>query len=231
MSRLSARLEAVVQMLEPCRLLADVGTDHGLLPIAAVLRRIAAHAIAADLRDEPLRSARVNITRAHADGRVTIVQGDGLLALHDRGVDAVTMAGVSGQLIVRVCEAAPQVLGELEQLIVQPNNHVPFVRAWARDHGWHLRDERMVEEGGLFFVVCGYVKGTGDDPAYAIAGWSRAALELVGPLLLARKDPVAARWCTAQRDRLHALVDEGVKTLESELATWQAACDVLVLAT
>jgi tRNA A22 N-methylase len=225
MSRLSARLEAVVQLLQPCRMLADIGTDHGLVPVAAVLRRIATHAIAADLREAPLRGARQNITRARVTDRVTLVQGDGLRALHDRAVDAVTIAGVSGQLMVRLFEAAPNVLASVEQLVVQPNNDAPIVRAWARGHGWHLRDERMVEVDGRFFIACAFVQAAGEDPAYAVTGWSDAALELVGPLVLARKDAIALRWCTAQRDRVRALVDAGVSGLVAELATWQAACD------
>ncbi|MDB4960536.1 MAG: tRNA ((1))-methyltransferase [Myxococcales bacterium] len=227
MSRLSSRLEAVVQLLQPCRTLADVGTDHGLVPVAAVLRTIAAHAIAADLREAPLRLARHNISRARVADRVTIVQGDGLRALEGRAVDAVTIAGVSGQLIVRLFDAAPHVLASVEQLVVQPNNDAPVVRAWARGHGWHLRDERMVEEGGRFFIVCAFAKGAGTDPAYAVDGWSTAPLESVGPLLLVRKDPIALRWCTAQRDRVHALVADGVTSLAHELAIWQAACDAM----
>ena len=134
MPRLSARLEAVVQLLQPCRTLADVGTDHGLVPVAAVLRGIAAHAIAADLREAPLRSARRNIERARVGERVAIVQGDGLLALQGRAVDAVTIAGVSGQLMVRLVEAASQVLASVAQLVVQPNSDAPVVRAWARGY-------------------------------------------------------------------------------------------------
>ena len=227
MSRLSARLEAVVQLLRPCRTLADVGTDHGLLPVAAVLRGIATHAIAADLREAPLRLARRNIERARVVDRVTIVQGDGLLALQGHAVDAVTMAGVSGQLMVRLMEAAWPVLASVDQLVLQPNNDAPVVRAWARGHGWHLRDERMVEVDGRFFIVCAFAKATGEDPAYAVAGWATAALEAVGPLLLARKDANALHYCSAQRERVRGLVDEGAKVLAPDLERWQAACEFM----
>ncbi|MCX5746296.1 MAG: class I SAM-dependent methyltransferase [Proteobacteria bacterium] len=227
MSRLSARLEAVVQLVSPCRTLADVGTDHGLVPIAVVLRGVATHAIAADLREAPLAVARRNLARARVGKRVTIVQGDGLIALRGRAVEAVTMAGISGQLMVRLLEAAPDVLAGLTQLVLQPNSEPAVVRAWARGHGWHLRDERMVEGDGRFFVVCAFVPGVGEDPAYAVAGWTDAALARIGPWLLARRDPIAARWCRAQHDRVRALVVDGAPGLAAELATWQAACALL----
>ena len=227
MTPLSARLATVVQLVRPCAVLADVGTDHGLVPVAAVEQGIAVRAIAADLRAAPLAGARRHIERSGMTDRVAVVQGDGLLALAEHSVDAAVMAGMSGSLMVRLCDAAPQVLGALQQWIVQPNKDVPLVRAWALRSGWHLRDERMIVERGRFFTVCAFVKGSGADPAYAVTGWTAAALCIVGPRLLVSKDPVARKWCEAQRARLAHWVDKGVQTLEPELRGWQSACDFM----
>jgi tRNA (adenine22-N1)-methyltransferase len=227
MTPLSARLETVLQLLHPCAVLADVGTDHGYVPVAAVQRGIAERALATDLRDAPLVGARRHIEHAGLSDRVTVVQGDGLLALADHPVDAVVMAGMSGHLMLRLGEAAPQVLATVQQLVLQPNTDVPLVRAWARRSGWHVREERMVQVRGRFFTLCAFGPGRGADPAYEVAGWSAPALELVGPLLLVRRDPVAHRWYEAQRRRLHALVAEGVHALAPELLDWQSACEFL----
>ena len=233
MTPLSTRLDAILTLLGPCRLLADVGTDHGMLPIAAVIRGIAEHAIAADLRAVPLRSASRNLEAAGAAAHVTVVQGDGIQALAPYPVDAVVMAGVSGALMVRLCSAAPDVLATASQLVVQPNSDTHLIRAWAREHGWHLTGERMVEEGGRFFVVCALANAaTGatsaaSDPAYAVAGWTEADLSVIGPLLLARKDAVARRWCHMQRERIARLVAKRAPGLGPELALWQAARDAM----
>jgi tRNA A22 N-methylase len=224
---LSARLDAILTLLAPCRLLADVGTDHGLLPIAAVTRGFAERAIAADLRAAPLRSARRNIEAARVSARITVVEGDGILALAPYPVDAVVTAGVSGALMVRLCSAAPGVLARAEQLVVQPNSDAHLIRTWARERGWHLTGERMVEEGGRFFVACAFVKGMGSDPAYAVAGWGEADLAVVGPLLLAREDDVARRFFHRQRERIQLLVRRGAPALGAELALWEAACGAM----
>ncbi|CAN5833048.1 tRNA (adenine(22)-N(1))-methyltransferase TrmK [soil metagenome] len=224
---LSARLEAIVQSLRPCRLLADIGTDHAQLPIAAVSRGVAANAIASDLREAPLRLAQRNIERAELESRVTTARGNGLSELAGCGVDAIVLSGMSGELIVRLCGATPAVLESVEQLVLQPNSFAHVVRAWAREAGWHLRDERMVETDRLFFVTCAFAKGAGPDPAYLLEGWTEAALDFIGPLLLARRDPVLLRRCIAQRDRLRGLTQGGALTLVPELAVWQAACDHL----
>jgi tRNA (adenine22-N1)-methyltransferase len=225
MRELSARLEAIVQSLRPCRLLADIGTDHGLVPIAAVERDVARRAIASDLREAPLRVARRNVESARLADRVSLMQGDGLGGLGGLGVDAIVLAGMSGERIVQLCSAAPEVLRSAEQLVLQPNSGVHVVRAWARGAGWHLRDERMVATGAQFFTVCAFVPGEGPDPAYALRGWAEEALDRLGPVLLARRDAVARRWCATQHERVRALIHAGAPNLDRELAAWQAACD------
>lgn len=227
MISLSARLDAILGMLAPCRLLADVCSDHGQLPVVAVARGVAASAIAADLRAAPLRGAARTIERARVGERVGVLQGDGIRALAGRPVDAVTMAGVSGQLMVRLCEEGAEVLAGVEQLVVQPNSDAADVRAWARRQGWHLREEQMVAENGRFFVICAFVHGAGPDPAYALGGWTPEDLVRLGPRLIARRDVVARRWCEGQRDRLRALVEGGAAGLGPERDRWQAACDFL----
>lgn len=214
-------------LLLPCELLADVGTDHGLLPIAAVSRGLAQRALAVDLREEPLRGARRNLERAGLQSRVSAVRGDGVATLANRGVDAVAMAGLSGRSIERLCSAAPHVLSGVRQLVLQPNQGVDTLRAWAFESGWHLRAEAMVEERGRTFVACAFVPGAGSDPAYALSGWRVATLCKIGPLLLARKDPLARRFCEAQRLRIRELLQAGALDAAAELADWQAACEFM----
>jgi tRNA (adenine22-N1)-methyltransferase len=210
--------------VRPCTVLADVGTDHALLPVAAVRHGLAERAIAADLREAPLRGARAHITRSGVADRVLAVRGDGLLAVQQLGVQAVVMAGMSGGSMLRMFEAAPHVLARLEQLIVQPNQNAESIRAWALRSGWHLRDERMLEERGQFFVVCAFVRAEGKDPAYALPGWSDAALCRLGPWLLTRKDAVAQRWFEQQRARISYLVQRGIIRWSAELELWESAC-------
>ena len=224
---LSRRLDGVLGLLRPCALLADVGTDHGLLPIAAVCRGLARRAIASDLREAPLRGARARIERAGVGDRVLALRGDGLSGVQHRGVDAVVLAGMSGGSMLRMFEAGGHVLSTLEQLILQPNQNVSELRAWALASGWHLRDERMVEERGQFFVSCAFAPGTGKDPAYSRPGWTEQALCGVGPWLLTHRDAVAARWFERQRARVSHWVERGVERLRPELDAWTAACQAM----
>jgi tRNA (adenine22-N1)-methyltransferase len=223
----SARLDAILSLLLPCRELADVCSDHGLVPVVAVQRGIAQHAIAADLRAKPLEVARQNVARAALAERVTVVQGDGLAPLATRAVDALVMAGVSGELMVRLLAAAPQVTGRLTQLILQPNQNIDAVRAWALAAGFHLRAEQMVEERGFFFPICAYRRAEGRDPHYEQRAWTERELCLLGPMLLAQRDATTLRAYQQQRDRLGKLVAQGVARHAAEHALWSRACTEL----
>ena len=61
--KLSKRLETVVSFVETGSRVADVGTDHGYVPIALAERGIAVHGVAMDVREGPLARAREHIRR------------------------------------------------------------------------------------------------------------------------------------------------------------------------
>ena len=61
MVRISDRLRTVAHMCEKGAVVADIGTDHGYLPIYLVQEGIAPSAIAMDLRKGPLDKAKKHI--------------------------------------------------------------------------------------------------------------------------------------------------------------------------
>jgi tRNA (adenine22-N1)-methyltransferase len=221
---LSRRLEAVLGLVRPCSVLADVGTDHGLLPVAAVCRGVAQRAIATDLREAPLSGARAHIERMGVAAQVVALRADGLSGICAQAVDAVVIAGMSGTSMLRMLQVARAALVGVDQLILQPNQNVKELRAWALHSGWHLRSELLIEERGQFFVACAFAPGAGDDPAYSVSGWTEDALCHVGPWLLVRKDAVALRWFEQQRARVAHWLSRDIERLKPEFEIWDAAC-------
>jgi tRNA (adenine22-N1)-methyltransferase len=220
----SARLDAILSLLSPCQRLADVGTDHALIPVVAVQRGITEFAIASDLRAPPLVLARQNIARAGLAAQVTVLQGDGLRPLMGLNIEALVMAGMSGEQMVRLLRATPEVTAALSQLVLQPNQEVDSVRAWALESGLHVRAERMIEERSQFFPTCAFGPGQGRDPAYTHTDWSVQALCVLGPLLLAQKESALLRLAEQQRVRLGRLVARGARGRIVEHELWQRAC-------
>ena len=60
--QLSIRMQAVADMVTPGGKVADVGTDHGYVPIYLIEQNKAFHAIAMDVRKGPLARAGVTIS-------------------------------------------------------------------------------------------------------------------------------------------------------------------------
>lgn len=219
---LKGRLEALLDLLEPCRLLADVGTDHALLPAHAVLRGLAERALAVDLRVEPLRAAARNLEALGVADRVRLLEGDGLASLTGLNVDAVVLAGLSGASFIRWWDAAPDVVRGLSRLVVQPNGHLASVRRQAYEQGMQLVNESIRLEGGRHFISCAFApRSSNRDPAYEQAGLPLEQAFELGPLLFMRRDPLAVDYYAQQVERLSPLVAAGRSEHAASLAAFE----------
>lgn len=211
------RLEALLALLDPCDTLVDVGTDHGLLPLAAVARGRASRAIGIDRKRPPLEGAEKNRMNARLEARVEFRLGDGLAAMSAGEGEALAIAGMGGRLAVRILEAAPAKTASFRQLLVQPNQEADAVRSWALRSGWHLVAEDMVEERGLFFPVLKWIPGHGPDPAYQGLPFDEAELVMLGPWLWRAQAEAARRYWELQRQRVSRL--DGHKNPHSAVLT------------
>lgn len=60
--KLTERLEKVAALVPPSTSMADIGTDHGYLPLALLEAGKVERAIACDINEGPLQRARDHIT-------------------------------------------------------------------------------------------------------------------------------------------------------------------------
>ena len=163
---LSPRLLAVARCLGagPWRLLADIGTDHGYLPVFAVQNGIAKRAVACDVNPGPLAKARQNIERYGLTGSIETRLGSGLATLRPGEADAIVLAGMGGRLIMDLlAECLPLAL-DTPCLILQPQLHVPEVRRYIHIIGLEIADECMAWDSGKFYTVLRVQPGVGTTP-------------------------------------------------------------------
>ncbi|OUM95960.1 MAG: SAM-dependent methyltransferase [Thermobacillus sp. ZCTH02-B1] len=152
---LSARLSAVAELVPPGARVADIGSDHALLPAWLVSTGKSPFAVAGEVRDGPLRQS---MARIEADGLADVVavrKGDGLAVIAPGEVDCVVIAGMGGALIASILDAgeAAGKLRGVRTLVLQPNVGEDLVRRWLLEHGWHLASERIVEEDGRWYEM------------------------------------------------------------------------------
>ncbi|WP_313998573.1 class I SAM-dependent methyltransferase [uncultured Paenibacillus sp.] len=219
MLKLSKRLLAIADLVPPGARVADIGSDHALLPVYLVQSGKAAGAIAGELNEGPLQAARSQIAAAGLSGRIAARQADGLAAIEAGEADCVTIAGMGGALMSAILahgEAAGKLRG-VGTLVLQPNVGEDAVREWLLDSGWYLAGERILEEDGKIYEVLHAVKVSDAGPLNR-ALYDAAFLPLarpqeqkrewlirMGPWLLRQPDGVLVRKWESERDKLRAI--------------------------
>ena len=174
---LSKRLKTVVDLVSPGGKVADVGTDHGYVPIYLVKENIAQFCYAMDVNEGPLAIAKSNIASEGLEDRVETLLSDGFDSFGDREADTVIIAGMGGDLIVDILSRASKY--DFKELILSPHKRVDLVRKYICENCYKIVDEKMVEDAGKYYPVIKVAKG---DSSY-----SEVELEF-GPILLANKD-------------------------------------------
>ncbi len=160
---LSKRLYAVAGLVTEGASVADIGTDHGYVPIYLVKNNIASKVIAMDVNKGPLERARMHIIGHGLKGKIETRLSDGLKKLHPGEVDTMIAAGMGGALVIKILNDSKEVVDQLTYCILQPQSEIDKVRKYLVKNQLRIIDEDMVEEDGKFYpmmkVVHGEVEG------------------------------------------------------------------------
>lgn len=156
--QLSARLQLIADMVPKCKVMADVGTDHGYLPIALTQMGKVEKAYAMDINKGPLAKAMENIEKHKAEVQVTTVLSDGLEHLQS-DTDVLVIAGMGGMLIGQILEKEKSKLEGLSHMLLSPHLDQEAMRRKIHALGWQIVDERMVEDKEKFYTAMLCMKG------------------------------------------------------------------------
>jgi tRNA (adenine22-N1)-methyltransferase len=189
---LSERLSRIASYVPGELVVADIGTDHALLPIYLVLQEIASHVIACDISSGPLESARANIYLYKLTEKIEIRQGDGLEPLNRGEADVIIISGMGGAKIRDILETSPDVLDEVVRIILQPQRGAGIVRRWLFAHNWEVIDEDLVLENDNYYeiIIAEHTMNVGVFAIDKNLGRQEEELLDVGPRLVEKKHPL-----------------------------------------
>lgn len=151
--QLSKRLYAVAQLAAGTKKIADVGTDHGYIPIYLVEEEGAEYAIAMDLKEGPLKRARENIRLHGLEEKIAARLSDGVEALRPGEADTVVIAGMGGALTIHILEKGEEILSGVENLVLQPQSEIHLVRKYLHEKGYEITVEDMVKDEGKYYPM------------------------------------------------------------------------------
>jgi len=147
MMKLSPRLKKIAEQINAGETMADIGTDHGFLPIYLWENKICPKVIMADISSGSLLKARENCEMYDPDASFDLRLGSGIEVLKEAEVDAVVMAGMGGILMTEILEKDIKKSLSFRKLILQPRKDVGKLRYWLFNNGFSITNEALVREG------------------------------------------------------------------------------------
>jgi tRNA (adenine22-N1)-methyltransferase len=153
--KLSKRLQTIADKVPVGAVLADIGSDHALLPTYLIQQGKLRFAIAGEVNPGPLDAALRQVREANISQQIHVRMGDGLTVLEAGEADAITIAGMGGNLITSILSAGKDKLNGVRKLILQPNVGEESVRSWLYANSWFLSEEDIMEEDGkIYEILC-----------------------------------------------------------------------------
>lgn len=151
MFKLSKRLSVCADLVHADSRLADVGCDHGYVPVSLIQTGKIKSAIASDIHEKPLLSCKNLVSKMNYSDKIKCVLSNGLDNIESCDVDDILIAGMGGELIADIlqkCDFAKE-----KHLILNPMTHAEIARKWLYDNGFDIIHDILVRDGSHFYCV------------------------------------------------------------------------------
>lgn len=181
--RLTDRMQVIADLVGEGEVVADIGTDHGYIPLWLLINGRCSDVILADVNQGPLDRAAANAAvylgadfaggadgiydtdaadgsvvtedNAHAAAKLDMRLGSGIEVLEKGEADTVIIAGMGGLLIRDILSHDIEKTRSLKKLILQPRNNSRELRGWMRSElrEFTIIKERVVKEGKKYSEI------------------------------------------------------------------------------
>lgn len=150
---ISNRLKTVASMVDKASCVADIGTDHGYLPIYLVKENICCRAIASDINKGPVNKAKLNIRSKNLRDKIECRLGPGLNTLRMGEADVVVISGMGGNTIRDIIEERIDLFKEFKYAILQPVQNPEVLREYIYNEGFEILEEELCIDENIFYEI------------------------------------------------------------------------------
>lgn len=151
MIKLTNRLKSIADMVQKGERIADVGCDHGYIPVYLVGEGISPSAVACDINKGPLNSCSLLVKQYGLENKIKCVLSDGLKQVSSSDYDTVIIAGMGGELIADILSREKEIRDK--RLILNPMTHPELARKWLFDNGFTIDNDIIVPDGKYHYSV------------------------------------------------------------------------------
>lgn len=179
---LTPRLLEIANKVDRGSIVADIGTDHGYVPVYLIENKISDKVIACDINEGPLKSAMNYIGKKKYQNSISTRLGNGLNPLNPNEVDTVIIAGMGGILISDILKQDKKIADTIDEFILQPMVASDELRKYLKENGYKIIDEKLTREDNRFYEIIIAVHGNQEikDEIYYEVGYK----------LIENKDPL-----------------------------------------
>ena len=208
---LQPRLHLLADLVPQGAKLADIGTDHGYLPVYLLQKGRIASAIAADIGRAPLEHARRTARQYGVEDDMRFLCCDGLQGIGPEDVDTVVVAGMGGETIIHILSQASWTKAGSTLLLLQPMTKQEDLRRWLNENGYAQSAERLVRDKDYLYPV--FTVFGGEQPPLTIA-------EIYGGVDI-EVDPLAGEYLD-QRIRRLSQAEAGLRKSSDQVNAQRA---------
>ena len=158
MIKLSKRLLAIANLIDDNSKVADIGCDHGLVSIYLAMNKQNISIIASDINQNALDNAIKNINKYHLEDKIKVCLSNGLDNINDE-IDTIIISGMGGHTIVDILTNNQEKLNTVNNIIIQSNNDIEYVRRKIVKLGYYISKEKLILDKNIYYTVILFTKG------------------------------------------------------------------------
>ncbi|WP_297517484.1 class I SAM-dependent methyltransferase [uncultured Clostridium sp.] len=199
---LSIRLKTIADSVDKCESVADIGTDHGYVPIYLVERGICERAIASDINKGPISKAKMNISFEGLSSKIDCYLGGGLKPLKVNEVEGIVIAGMGGNLTRDILLADMKKVQNYKFMILQPAQNPEVLREFLYSNEYEIIDEDLILDEGTYYEL---FKVKYNKEAESLKFEDEIYYE-VSPVLLKKKHPLINDYLDSKISRCEKVI-------------------------
>lgn len=159
MNNLSLRLKEIANYIPDNIKMVDIGCDHALLDIYLYKNRKNISIIASDVNENALNQAKENIKKYKLDKFIETRISNGLENINKNEIDTIVISGMGAHTIVGILHMNLDKLTNVENIIVQSNNHIDFLRKRITELNYYIDSEKLVKDNNIIYTIISFKKG------------------------------------------------------------------------
>lgn len=198
--QISRRLQSVAAFVEIGKTLADVGCDHGYIPIYLLQKKKIEKAIAMDINQGPLMRAQEHIHEWGLENYISTRLSDGVGALKPNEAESVVIAGMGGPLMEKILTEGESVLRTVQELVLQPQSEIGSFRKFLCKNDYCITQEEMILEDGKYYPIMRVVHGKME--------YQTEIEYLYGKKLLQDRNPVLKEFLEWEQEKAEKLLEK-----------------------